>query len=159
MFSAYHTFPLQVQYEANLQKRKVTMHEYIEAMEKMKTSGLDITVLILCKMLDLSCVLLIEDSMWKSTDIPIEQFDIYLLMFKSGRFVSATRNDGGKILVSVPKCAENVIDEHRDPSTYKPAVVTHYSGNDGDADSVAVNSSQLNNTDTMISTVDAFSGK
>ena len=109
----------QGQFKLSLQKRKIMMNDYIEAMVKMKTSGLDITVLILCQMFNLSCVLLIDDFMWKSIDIRMEDFDIYLLVFKSGRFVSATRNDGSRLLVEIPKCAENILQNHPDYYTFK----------------------------------------
>ena len=143
----------------SLQKRGITMHDYIEAMEKMKTSGLDITVLIVCEMFQLSCVVLIDDFMWKSTDICIEDFDIYLLMYKGGRFVSATKNDGSKILVTIPKCEQSVIDAHPYPCTFKPIVTTNSSGTDGEDQAKENDHSQLNNGDTMISTADAFSGR
>ena len=134
------------------------MHDYIEAMEKMKTSGLDITIRIVCEMFQLSCVVLINDFMWKSTDICIEDFDIYPLMYKGGRFVSDTRNDGSKILVTILKCAQSVIDAHPYPCTFKPIMTANSSGTDGEDQAKENDHSQLNNGDTMISTADAFSG-
>ena len=147
---------IQEQYEASLQKRGITMHDYIEAMVKMKTSGLDITVLILCQMFQLSCVVLIDDYMWKSVDIKIEDFDVYLLMYKGGRFVSTTRNDGSKILLPIPKCAETVIADHLDPCIFRNTQAASASGNESEDQSLESHSQQLNNSDIMIATSDAF---
>ena len=149
----------QGQFELSLQKRKITMNDYIEAMVKMKTSGLDITVLILCQMFNLSCVLLIDDFMWKSIDIRMEDFDIYLLVFKSGRFISATRNDGSRLLVEIPKCAENILQNHPDYYTFKAMHSDTSSETDGEQQASQNCHDQLNDTDTMMSSVDAFSGK
>ena len=147
----------QEQYEARLQKRGITMHDYIEAMVKMKTSGLDITVLMLCQMFQFSCIVLIDDYMWKSVDIRIEDFDIYLLMYKSGRFVSTTKNDGSKILLLIPKCAETVIADHPDLCIFRNTQAASASGNESEHQSLDSRTQQLNNSDTMIATSDAFS--
>ena len=149
---------IQEQYEASLQKRGITIQDYIEAMVKMKTSGLDITVLMLCQMFQLSCIVFIDDYMWKSVDIKIEDFDIYLLMYKGGRFVSATRNDGSKILLPIPKCAETVIADHSDLCIFRNTQAAFASGNESEDQSLDSHTQQLNNSDTMIATSDAFSG-
>ena len=147
---------IQEQYEASLQKRGITMHDYIEAMVKMKTSGLDITVLMLCQMFQLSCIVLIDDYMWKSVDIKIEDFDVYLLMYKGGRFISTKRNDGSKILLPIPKCAETVIADHPDLCAFRN--IQAASVNESEDQSLDSHTQQLNNSDTMIVTSDAFSG-
>ena len=147
----------QEQYEANLQKRGITMHDYIEAMVKMKTSGFDITILMLCQIFKLSCIVLIDDYMWKSVDIRIEDFDIYLLMYKGGRFISTTKNDGSKLLLPIPKCAETAIDDHPDPCVFRNTQPASTSGNDSEDQSLDSQTQQLNHSDTMISTSDAFS--
>ena len=130
------------------------MADYIEAMRKKKISGLDITVLILCHMFDLTCVVLLEDIVWKSSNIPIEEFDVFLLMMSGGRFVSATRNDGCKLLLSIPPCAQNVIEEHENPGSLKGDSTT-----DAESDDVHNSGDDLNMTDTMIAQKDAFSGR
>ena len=135
------------------------MNDYIKAMVKMKTSGLDITVLILCQMFNLSCILLIDDFMWKSIDIQMEDFDIYLLMFKGGRFVSATKNDGSRILVEIPKCAQSILEHHPDYYTFKALHSDTSSKTDGEPQASENCQNQLNNTDIMMSGIDAFSGK
>ena len=79
------------------------MTEYISAMSQMKTSGMDITLLMLCEMLDVSCIVLMSDFMWKSSDVEMdEQKVVYMLMFKGGRCISAKRKDGLKITVTLP---------------------------------------------------------
>ena len=133
------------------------MHDYIEAMVKMRTSGLDITVLMLCQMFQLSCIVLIDDYMWKSVDIKIEDFDIYLLMYKGKRLISATRNDETKILLPIPKCAETVIADHPDPYIFRNTQAASASGNESEDQSLESHTQQLNNSDTMIATSDAFS--
>ena len=66
------------------------MTEYISAMMKMQTSGMDITILMMCEMLNISVVMLVKDFMWKSYDVDVGDDKIlYLLMFRGGCCVSA----------------------------------------------------------------------
>ena len=62
-------FDLQDEYRYNLRKHDIDMDEFIDAMKCNKTSGLDLMVLMLGDMFDLSTIALIEDRMWKSHDI------------------------------------------------------------------------------------------
>ena len=109
-------------------------------------------------MFELSCIVLIDDYMWKSVDIKIEDFDIYLLMYKGGRFVFTTRNDGSKILLPIPKYAETVIADHPDPCVFRITQAASASGNESEDQSLKSHTQQLNNSDTMIATSDAFFG-
>ena len=149
----------QERYELNLTKRGISMHDFIAAMTSMKTSGLDITILILCEMLNLSCVVLVQDFLWKSHDINIDSFDIYLVMFKSGRFVSATRRDGMKLLVDLPTCSDKIIQQHPDHLTFNKSESGDAAISDSDRKKSVTRTMNLNDKDTMISVADAFSGK
>ena len=74
-------------------------------------------------------------------------------MMKGGRFISATRNDGCKILLTVPQCAENVIADPAKTATFKSE-----NGTEGNSDDLQNSADDLNNMDTMIAPKDAFSG-
>ena len=75
------------------------MDEYIGAMCQMQTSGLDITILILCEMLQLCVIMMVMDHMWKSHDVDVgDNGIIYMLMFK-GNFIIQI-NTGKKTAMS-----------------------------------------------------------
>ena len=85
------------------------MDEFIDAMKCNKTSGLDLMVLMLGDIFGLSTIALIEDRMWKSHDIDVKKADIYCLIYKSGWFIAAKRQDKSKVLIDVPLCCKNLI--------------------------------------------------
>ena len=71
-------------------------------MKTLKTSGLDITVLILCHVLKVKTMILVRDFIWKSIEADINEFDVFLMLFTSGRFVSASQRNKRKIQMEVP---------------------------------------------------------
>ena len=78
-------------------------------MNTLKTSGLDITVLILCHLLKLKTLILVRDFIWKSIEADINEFDVFLMLFTSGRFVSASPRNKTKIQMEVPVFARALI--------------------------------------------------
>ena len=88
------------------------MDQYISAMVKMQTSGMDITILMVCEMLNISVVMLIKDFMWKSHDVDLgDDRIVYLLMFRGGRCVSARNKNGNKFGVKLPDCVIEILRE------------------------------------------------
>ena len=81
---------LQNKLEFNLQMRNLDMTQFIKTMKESRTSGLDLTLLILCEMLNISIVVLFQNSFWKSTDFDLNDFHVYLIMSMQGQFISAT---------------------------------------------------------------------
>ena len=78
-------------------------------MKTLKTSGLDITVLILCHVLKVKTMILVRDFIWKSIEADINEFDVFLMLFTSGRFVSASPRNKRKIEMEVPVFARALI--------------------------------------------------
>ena len=67
-------------------------------------------------MFELMAIVLYEDHLWKSHDVELNNFDVYLIMMDKSRFVSATPKTGFKILCKFPSCHNsegNVMTEHR----------------------------------------------
>ena len=88
------------------------MTEYITAMMKMQTSGMDITILMMCEVLKISVVMLVKDFMWKSHDVDLGDDKIlYLLMFREGCCVSAKNKDGSTFQLSLPNCVKQIISQ------------------------------------------------
>ena len=78
-------------------------------MKTLKTSGLDITVLILCHLLKVKTMILVRDFIWKSIEADRNEFDVFLMLFTSGRFVSASPRNKRKIQMEVPVFARALI--------------------------------------------------
>ena len=78
-------------------------------MNTLKTSGLDITVLILCHLLKVKTMILVRDFIWKSIEADMNEFDVFLMLFTSGRFVSASPQNKRKIQMEVPVFARALI--------------------------------------------------
>ena len=85
-----------------MRKRDIDVEEYYQAMKTLKTSGLDITVLISSHLLKVKTLILIRDFLWKSVEADVNEFDVFLMLFTSGRFVSASPRNKSKIELEVP---------------------------------------------------------
>ena len=93
----------------NLSRREIDVDEYYNAMQTLKTSGLDITVLVLCHLLKVKALILVRDFIWKSIEADINDFDVLLMLFTSGRFVSASPRNKKRIQMEVPVFARPFI--------------------------------------------------
>ena len=92
-----------------MRKRDIDVEEYYQAMKMLKTSGLDITVLILSHLLKVKTLILIRDFLWKSVEADVNEFDVFLMLFTSGRFVSASPRNKSKLELEVPVFARTLI--------------------------------------------------
>ena len=54
-------------------------------------------------MFDISIIVLFERFLWKSEEIPLDDFDIYMVVFSKGRYMSANRRDNIKVEVEIPQ--------------------------------------------------------
>ena len=52
-------------------------------------------------MFDISIIVLFENFLWKSDEIPLDDFDICMIVFSKGRYMSATRQDNTKVEVEI----------------------------------------------------------
>ena len=78
-------------------------------MLNFRTSGMDITEVQLCKMLNLKALILLNNYMWKSAKGDASDFDIFMLLFMSGRFISESPRSKVKIKLKVPDFAQDMI--------------------------------------------------
>ena len=92
-----------------MKKHDIDVEEYYQAMKMLKTSGLDITVLILSHLLKVKTLILIRDFLWKSVEADVNDFDVFLMLFTSGRFVSASPRNKSKLEMEVPVFARALI--------------------------------------------------
>ena len=91
------------------------LQEYIQRMINRNTNGLDITLIILAIMLDISIVCVYHKYMWISEEKDLKSCDIYLVLNKGGHFNPACPRQGFKVLVNIPKeCREMFVDTSRD---------------------------------------------
>ena len=70
---------------------------------------MDITVLLLCEMLKLKALILLNNDMLKSSEGDPSDFHIFMLLFTSGRFISASPRSKVKIQLKVPDFAQEMI--------------------------------------------------
>ena len=92
-----------------MSERDIDVDKYYQAMKMLKTSGLDITVLILSHLLKVKTLILVRDFLWKSVEADINDFDVFLMLFTSGRFVSASPQNKSKLEMEVPVFARALI--------------------------------------------------
>ena len=67
------------------------------------TNGLDLTMIIMSRMLDLTSVCLWQKYMWILVETDLHKFDVYLMLMKGGHFSSACPKQGYKIVVKIPE--------------------------------------------------------
>ena len=84
------------------------MATYIQKMINRTTSGLDITAIILGHMFDLNIVALFDKYIWKSVDVNLENFHVFLIVMKGGVFASATPTANYRISVQLPTCCQHL---------------------------------------------------
>ena len=92
------------------------MQNLLTRINSGETTGMDLTILIPCDMFGLMAMVLHGDHLWKSHDVKLNNFDIYLIMLDKSRFVLATPKSGFKILCKFPSCCNsegNVMTEHK----------------------------------------------
>ena len=92
------------------------MQNLLTQINNGEMTGMDLMILILCDMFKILAMVLHEDHLWKSKDIGLNNFDVYLIMMDKSRFVSATPKSGYKILCKFPSCRNsegNVTTEHK----------------------------------------------
>ena len=92
--------------------RNLDMSGFIKTMKESKTSGLDLTLLILCEMLNISIVVLFQSYFWKSTDLDLNNFHVYLIMFTQDRFISVTPRSCDHINLKLHECGKEIL--HRE---------------------------------------------
>ena len=56
--------------QLNLIAREMTYEMFIQKLAEGKTNGIDITILAICEMFDISIIVLFENFLWKSDEIP-----------------------------------------------------------------------------------------
>ena len=76
---------------------------FIQKLVKGKTNGIDIAILAICELFDISIIVLFENYLWKSDEIPLDDFDICLIVFSKGKYMSASRRDDTKVEVKYPE--------------------------------------------------------
>ena len=92
------------------------MQNLLSRINNGETTGMDLTILILCDMFRIMAMVLHEDHLWKLQDVELKGFDVYLIMMDKSRFVYATPKSGYKILCKFLLCRNlegNVRTEHK----------------------------------------------
>ena len=60
-------------------------------------------------MFNISIIVLFEHFLWKSDEIPLDNFDICMIVFSKGNYMSATRRDNTKVEVDIPESLTNTV--------------------------------------------------
>ena len=80
-------------------------------MINRNTNGLDITLMTVAFMLDISIVVLYQKYMWVSEERDLRNFDVYLILNKGGHFDAACPKRHYKVCVKLPdECRPLYID-------------------------------------------------
>ena len=85
------TRSFQEKVKSNLIARETTYENFLQKLAEGRTNGVEIAILTLCEMFDISIIVLFERFLWKSDEIPLDEFDICMVLFSKGRYMSATR--------------------------------------------------------------------
>ena len=96
---------------SNLRLRSMSLQDYIQKMINRETNGLDITMIVLALMLDISIIVLYQKYMWVSEEKDLYNFDVYLILNKGGHVHAAAPKRGYKVCVHIPdECRPLYID-------------------------------------------------
>ena len=60
-------------------------------------------------MFDISIIVLFENFLWKLDEIPLEDFDICMIVFSKGRYMLATRRDKTKVEMEIPESVATTV--------------------------------------------------
>ena len=93
---------LQEKVKSNVIARETTYEMFIQKLAEGWTNGIEIAILTLCEMFDILIIVLFKRFIWKSDEMPLDEFDICLVVFSKGRYMSASRRDDTKIEVDIP---------------------------------------------------------
>ena len=98
----------------NLDARRLKYHDFVKVLERNKSNGLDITFKCLSVMLRKSVIVIAEDYLWLSHQIPFKNFDLFFVMNQGGE-VGAAKLWSGDVLhcdlldIDKDKCKENAV--------------------------------------------------
>ena len=103
------TCELQEKVQSNVIAREMTYEIFIQKLAEGRTNGVEIAILAVCEMFDISIIVLFEKFLWKSDEIPLDEFDICMIVFSKGKYMSATRRDNTKVEVDIPELLANTV--------------------------------------------------
>ena len=95
--------------QSNLIARETTYEMFIQKLAEGKTNGIDIGILAISEMFDISIKVLFENFLWKSDEIPLDDFDICMIVFSKGRYMLASRRDNTKVEVEIPELVATTV--------------------------------------------------
>ena len=87
----------------NLSMRDLTFEKYVQKLAEQKINGYDLALKILAEMFCVSIIVLFEK------EKPLDEFDLYFMLFAQGRFMSASRIDKKKLIVQIPICLSSSV--------------------------------------------------
>ena len=77
--------------QSNLIARETTYEMFIQKLAEGKINGIDIAILAICELFNISIiVLLLLNYLWKSDEIPLDDFYICLIVFSKGKSLATT---------------------------------------------------------------------
>ena len=100
---------LQEKVKPNVIAREMTYEMFIQKLAEGWTNRVEIAILTLCEMFNILIIVLFERFLWKSDEIPLDEFNICFIVFSKGRYMSATRRDERKIEVDIPKSLRTIV--------------------------------------------------
>ena len=59
--------------QSNLIARETTYEMFIQKLAEGKTNGIDIAILAICELFDISIIVLFENYLWKSDEISLDE--------------------------------------------------------------------------------------
>ena len=101
-----------------LKQRGISYEFYVQTLAEARTSGFEMSLLALCEIFRVAVLLLFDKYLWKSEEIDLENFNVYMVMFAHGKIMSAQRRDKQKLVVHIPECLQNIVGNLRENSTF-----------------------------------------
>ena len=87
----------------------ITFEYYIQKLAEVSTNGMELAILTLCEIFGISVMVLCENFLWKSEERSLDEFHMYFIMFKTGRFMSASKRNGQKFLLQMPHTLQHFL--------------------------------------------------
>ena len=113
-YTKEHYSELEVELKKQLVVRRQSLAGYLETMEWTPASGSEITLLILCRMFNISILVLRSDFIWLSKNVALLKCDVVLVQNCDGHFLG-TKRLGGQ-LVDIGEVPQYKVNKRKSPS-------------------------------------------
>ena len=112
-----------------VERNNITFGSYIKEMEKRKTNGLEVTLIILSHLLRQHIGVLVSDLLWTSANVELDQLGLFYI-FSKGKFLGCSRKQRIPLKLKVSELVKDILKEdYSDKIKEAATVLTPKRGN------------------------------